>query len=105
MKLDRRDLPASDFAVPERRAYPIPDRLHARLALDDVKRDPKAKERARVRLAVARRFPELMQEASMDHMREMAEGREEEVRRRERGRRARARADRKDDRATQTRRG
>ena len=102
MKLDRKNLPASDFAIPERRAYPIPDKLHARLALDDVKRDPKARERARVRLAVAQRFPELAQEATLDHMHEMVEGREEEQRRRDRNRRSRARHDRKDDRATQT---
>ena len=72
MRLDLNKLPADDFAIPEQRAYPIPDRLHARLALEDVKRAPRVKDRARVRLAVAGRFPELMHEVSMDHMREVA---------------------------------
>ena len=40
MKLDRSKLKLSEFAIPERRAYPIPDRLHARLALEDAKREP-----------------------------------------------------------------
>lgn len=75
MKLDRRKLKRDEFAIPESRSYPIPDRLHARLALDDANRDADAKRRARVRRAVSEKFPELAVDAAHDHLREISDRR------------------------------
>jgi hypothetical protein len=75
MKLDRRKLKQDEFAIPEKRAYPIPDRLHARLALDDANRDGNARTRARVRRAVSEKFPELAVDAAHDHLREASDRR------------------------------
>lgn len=75
MKLDRSKLKLSEFAIPERRAYPIPDRLHARLALDDANRDPNGRTRARVRRAVSEKFPELAVDAAHDHLRDSTDAR------------------------------
>ena len=75
MKLDRSKLKKSEFAIPEKRAYPIPDRLHARLALEDVKRGGDARTRARVRRAVSQRFPELAIDAAHDHLRDVTDAR------------------------------
>jgi len=47
----------STFAIPERRAYPINDRSHARNALSRVSQHGTDKEKARVRAAVKRRYP------------------------------------------------
>jgi hypothetical protein len=62
----RRRLPASDFAIPERRpgpgSYPIPDRNHARDALGRVAQHGSPSEVRRVRAAVARRYPGIEQE-------------------------------------------
>ena len=82
MKLDRRKLKASEFAIPEGRAYPIPDRLHARLALDEANRDPNGKARARVRRAVSEKFPELAVDAAHDHLRDVTDAREKKRNRR-----------------------
>jgi peptide deformylase len=49
----------SDFAIPEDRAYPIHDLAHARNALARVVQNGTALEQARVRKAVARKYPEL----------------------------------------------
>jgi hypothetical protein len=75
MKLDRSRMKRNEFAIPEKRAYPIPDRLHARLALDDANRDPNPVIRARVRRAVSTRFPELAVDAAHDHLREVSDKR------------------------------
>ena len=75
MKLDPKKLRRDEFAIPERRAYPIPDRLHARLALDKANREPIARTRARVRRAVSERFPELAVDAAHDHLRELSDTR------------------------------
>jgi hypothetical protein len=56
-------LPDSAFAIPERRAYPIHDRAHARAALARVARWGSAADRRRVRAAVARRYPDMVADA------------------------------------------
>lgn len=55
----KNSLPKSDFAIPERRAYPIPDEAHARNALSRVAVNGTPTEKARVRAAVAKRFPNI----------------------------------------------
>lgn len=50
-------LPVSSFAVPSRRAYPIPDANHARNALSRVAQNGSPAERAQVRRAVRGRYP------------------------------------------------
>jgi hypothetical protein len=53
----RKALPDSAFAIPERRAYPIHDRTHARNALARVEQHGTSEEKRRVRAAVKRRYP------------------------------------------------
>lgn len=52
----RNSLPSSSFALPGRR-YPIPDASHARNALARVSQFGSSEEKAKVRAAVARRYP------------------------------------------------
>lgn len=52
-------LPASDFAIPERREYPIHDRRHAVNALARVSEYGTPADRRRVRTAVYRRYPDM----------------------------------------------
>lgn len=54
---DRKRMKASQFAIPERRAYPINDRSHARAALSRVAQHGTQAEKARVRKAVKRKYP------------------------------------------------
>lgn len=60
----RRRLPASEFAIPEKRpgpgSYPIPDEAHARNALARVAQHGTPEEKRRVRSAVHRRYPHLV---------------------------------------------
>lgn len=57
---DARDaLDTSQFAIPETRSYPIPDLTHARVALAMVKMHGTPAEQAKVRAAVAKRYPTL----------------------------------------------
>jgi hypothetical protein len=53
----RRNLSEGDFAIPEKRAYPIHDEAHARNALSRVAQFGTASEKARVRAAVHRKYP------------------------------------------------
>jgi len=53
----RNSLSKSAFAIPEARAYPIHDEAHARLALSMAHYHPEWE--ARIRAAVARRYPNL----------------------------------------------
>lgn len=46
---ERKGLRTSTFAVPERRAYPIPDKNHARAALALIRHAHSASEKARIR--------------------------------------------------------
>lgn len=55
----RQKLPKSSFAIPNKRKYPIHDKVHARNALARVSAFGSAKEKAQVRRAVFRRFPSL----------------------------------------------
>jgi hypothetical protein len=55
----RARLRSSQFAIPERRSYPIPDRAHARNALARVSQFGSDRERRRVRAAVHRKFPSI----------------------------------------------
>lgn len=58
---ERNDLPTKDFAVPSRRAYPINDESHARNALARVSQHGSPKEKAQVRSAVKRKYPDIEQ--------------------------------------------
>lgn len=55
----RHALPTSVFAIPETRSYPIQDRNHAKAALSEVAQHGTAAERAKVRRAVHRRYPDM----------------------------------------------
>ena len=68
---ERRDLPDSDFALPgkgegpegkQAGSYPIPDEEHARMALAMVAKHGTPEEKAKVRAAVKRKFPDIKQE-------------------------------------------
>ena len=55
----RKRMAKSTFAIPEDRAYPIPDINHARAALSMVAQHGTPQEQRRVRTAVERKFPSL----------------------------------------------
>lgn len=58
---DRRALPASDFADPANRAYPVPDASHARDALSRASEFGTAELKRAVREKVYRKFPDIKQ--------------------------------------------
>lgn len=58
----RKALPKGTFAIPETRSYPIPDEAHARNALARVAQFGTPEEKARVRAAVKRKFPNIKME-------------------------------------------
>lgn len=62
----RNDLPTSDFAIPETRSYPIHNKSHARNALARVAQHGSPEEKARVRRAVHRRYPDIGEEYQMN---------------------------------------
>jgi len=68
----RADLPKKDFAVPAsksntgERAYPIPDRQHARSALGFAKLHGDASDYERVRAKVEAKFPDMLKKSSED---------------------------------------
>ena len=55
----RKKLPKSAYAIPEKKAYPIHDANHARNALARVAQHGSEEEKARVRAAVKRRYPHI----------------------------------------------
>ncbi len=57
---ERKHLPEESFALPDKRAYPIPDKSHADNALARVSANGTPEEKARVRSAVKQRFGEVM---------------------------------------------
>jgi hypothetical protein len=57
----RGNLPTSSFAIPESRAYPIHDEAHARNALSRVAAYGTSEEKAKVRAAVHKRYPDIEQ--------------------------------------------
>lgn len=58
--LDRRELPASDFAGPDR-SYPVNDRSHARNALARISQFGTGDLKRKVREKVFRKFPDIKQ--------------------------------------------
>lgn len=59
---ERKHLPQEEFAIPETRSYPIPDIAHARDALARVSANGTDEQKARVRAAVHRKFPQIDKE-------------------------------------------
>lgn len=55
----RKSLPPESFAIPETKSYPIPDRPHAANALARVAANGTPEEKARVKAAVKRKFPDM----------------------------------------------
>lgn len=55
----RNALPKKDFAEPGKRAYPIPDKAHARDALARVAQHGTPAEKAKVRAAVHKKYPDI----------------------------------------------
>lgn len=55
----RKALPKKSFAVPAKRAYPINDANHARNALARVSQHGTPAEKAKVRAAVKRKYPNI----------------------------------------------
>jgi hypothetical protein len=55
----RKSLPMDAFAIPEKRAYPIHDKAHARDALARVSEFGTPSEQSRVRSAVHKRYPNM----------------------------------------------
>lgn len=55
----RAKLSTSDFAIPESRKYPIHDEKHARAALTRVAQHGTPEEKAKVRAAVKKRYPDI----------------------------------------------
>ena len=55
----RKNLPASAFAMPAKRAYPIPDEAHGRNALARVATNGTPGQQATVRAAVAKKYPSI----------------------------------------------
>jgi hypothetical protein len=64
---ERNRLPASDFAIPSMRKYPIPDRSHARNALARVSQKGTPMERSKVCSAVHRKFPSISEKSCPVH--------------------------------------
>jgi hypothetical protein len=58
-EIQRNRLPASDFALPDKRQYPIPDRYHAELALQDL-HNASLRDQVRIREAIRKKFPGLI---------------------------------------------
>jgi hypothetical protein len=53
----RKRIKSSNFAIPDRKSYPIHDASHARNALSRVSQHGTAEEKKKVRAAVKRRYP------------------------------------------------
>lgn len=53
----RKQISESNFAIPEKRKYPIHDKTHARNALAMVAKHGSPDEKQRVRSAVSKKFP------------------------------------------------
>ncbi len=55
----RKALPKKDFAEPRSRSYPIPDKAHARNAMARVAQHGTPAQKAKVRAAVHKKFPDI----------------------------------------------
>lgn len=60
----RGKLSKTQFAVPGKRAYPIPDAAHAKAALSLVEVNGTAAEQAQVKAAVKKKFPRIGQKSA-----------------------------------------
>ena len=58
-------MPKSEFAIPEKRKYPIPDKSHAANALARVEQFGTPAEKKEVVKAVAKKFPEMAKNSSV----------------------------------------
>lgn len=58
---ERKKIPAKDFAVPGKRAYPIEDRAHARNALARTAQHASPAEKKEIKAKVAKKFPGIKQ--------------------------------------------
>lgn len=56
---ERKQLPASAFVFPKKRAYPIHDKTHARAALAMVAAHGNEYEKRKVRAAVRKKYPSI----------------------------------------------
>lgn len=65
----RKSLKTSQFAVPGRRAYPVPDKNHARNALSRVSQFGSTAEKAAVRRKVHENFPSIGGESKSKSLR------------------------------------
>ena len=59
---ERAELPESAFAIPEERAYPIMDRVHAINALARVSQHGSEDEKRMVRFSVFKHYPDLKED-------------------------------------------
>lgn len=57
----RKAMPKTAFAVPSKRAYPVPDANHARMALAMVAKNGTPAQKKQVRAAVKKKFPAIKQ--------------------------------------------
>lgn len=57
----RKAMPAKSFAIPAKKAYPIEDANHARLALAMVSKNGTPAQKKQVKAAVAKRYPGIKQ--------------------------------------------
>jgi hypothetical protein len=55
----RKELPKEDFVFPETKSYPIHDEAHARNALARVSQFGSSEEKAKVRAAVHKKYPNI----------------------------------------------
>ena len=60
-RLSKANPKRSDFAIPERRAYPIPDEQTARASLARAMKFGTEEEQRRVKAAVGRKFPRVVE--------------------------------------------
>lgn len=60
----RERMKSTQFAIPKKKAYPINDKAHARNALARVERHGTAKEKAKVRNAVKKKYSSIGQDAT-----------------------------------------
>lgn len=58
---ERKNLPRKDFAEPDKRKYPVEDKIHARNALARVSQHGTPQEKREVRAAVKKRYPMIKQ--------------------------------------------
>lgn len=55
----RKALPKDEFVFPAKKAYPIQDKAHARNALSRVAQNGSSSEKAKVRAAVHKKYPDI----------------------------------------------